>query len=170
LYDAESSVYWVKTLQEPWPHDEPQFPVWWFINPPVLLLPAAITYGIFNIPMHHGHKPGKVNTLGWWSTLLWVDGIIIGLAIAVTVVIGGGILLRGYIAGLTGSPSAKQKREQQRQAANARKKEQVVQQLQAMACNIGTADPRVAALPKEKQTLSLRFSELKGRVCKPFAG
>ncbi|MDB5184281.1 MAG: hypothetical protein JWN38_89 [Candidatus Saccharibacteria bacterium] len=141
---------------------------WMVINPPVLLVPAAITFGIFNIPEHHGTKPGKVNAMGWWQTLLTVDAWILGIVLAATVVM---LVLSGCIVAydrLTGSPSRAAQREAREREAELREQEKLFQQLQDMSCSTASSNVAVAALPKEKQTPKLRFAQTKGKVCKPF--
>jgi hypothetical protein len=48
-------------------------------------------------------------------------------------------------------------------------KEKLKQDLEFLTCGNAPLALTVSALPKEKQTLKLRFFDLKARVCKPFA-
>lgn len=64
------------------------------------------------------------------------------------------------------------KEEQKKQSEEAEKKRKKEEQLrveieQLLVCD-GEFVPKLSALPKEKQTIYLRFQDLKARVCKPY--
>lgn len=49
-------------------------------------------------------------------------------------------------------------------------RKQLTQELRQLGCDLTPKEVSLTALPKDKQTIYLRFSALKARVCRPFAG
>lgn len=133
----------------------PQLPVFWVINPVVMVLPAFV-YFMFTDG-------------GWWRTLIFFDLKIIASAIifAVLVVIIAGLWM--FITKVTGSESYQQRREARRLNNEHQRQQELEAMLKGMSCTIGARAASVDALPAEKRTIPLRFAKLKGEVCKPFA-
>src|SRR3989339_276166 len=131
--------------------------------------------------------------LGWWSYL--VGSLVVGVSIIVVVLIIFGLgdvvkWLAGNIKSWRKKTSKDRRLEKARrqkakyaQEAKAKKlaeeaKERAIQtnldrlnkEFALISCDSGPLVPKLAALPKEKRTIHLRFLDLKARVCKPFAG
>ena len=131
--------------------------------------------------------------LGWWSYLL--GALVVGVSVIVLVLI---ISVLGevvkWLAGNIKSWRKKTSVSKQKSKLSRRQKklarqaeanrlaeaakqlalqaelEKLKKEFALISCNGGPLVPKLAALPKEKRTIHLRFLDLKARVCKPFAG
>lgn len=154
-----------------WWHDKHgnrrPWPFWVYNHLTVFAVPAAV-FGFFNIP--NDDKEPWVS-LGWWDTFLMVNGVMFGLglvALTIFVLISGVLWLLGKLSD-SGSEGLQRKLEAERQAAHDRRREEVLRELAAMICNGAPRTPSLEALPAHKRTVSLRFHDLKTKVCRPFA-
>jgi hypothetical protein len=99
------------------------------------------------------------------------------IAIALLVALGLSIYrledwVRTRVTGLNREQRHELRRKIYRQSVEAEKQahqEARRQELSALACKVMPLEATVSALPKERQTLRLRFLGLKARRCKPFA-
>jgi len=122
-------------------------------NPYLLLYPALVVYGIFQIPLDHGHRAIH---LGLLNTLMWVDGIILGVVIAVVIVIALGKLWH----------VVDDKRIRVKTPISVIRYQELTT-LTSLPTVTGKFD--IEDLPEDLQTVRLRFWRLKKRVCRPYA-
>lgn len=166
------------------------------INPVVLTVVPNLLFGLSRIHHDekiHGHTVSvREASTGYWECIAWVDGSIVGLALAVTAVIlliWGAILLVGTIANssvLSDSrlaefvgtklddfsktrKEASARRKKEEKEREKRELKDIEAAVAAMTCEFSTSQVSVAALPKGKRTIQLRVSQAKVRFCKPFA-
>ena len=64
---------------------------------------------------------------------------------------------------------AKEASEKAKKAEQKRRDEEFAKELEQLSCSNASREVSVAALPKERQTVYLRFQNLKSKVCRPFA-
>lgn len=139
---------------------------WWmFISPlvPIVAFAApAVVFGIFGI---HNHEGKPIVDWGWWQTVVIVDVLII-LAIALILLIC--LLLVATDTALDRWKARSAKADATTPIVSATDQKRLFEELHAMALS---RDTRVSlsALPKRKQTIVLRFYDLKAQVCRPFA-
>lgn len=150
-------------------------------SPPVFLGFLAILAGIrFVFPSFFSQI-----TLLWWYYPLVALAVLAGIAVT-------GILLLGLFSVIysllqialkvlkakTADPlaelrktriQAREKREQEEAERKRRKEEQLRVELEQLLMCDGGFIPKLSELPKEKQTIYLRFQDLKAKVCKPYA-
>ncbi len=178
--DTKASIFWRDTEGKRQP---------WFIT----LLSPPFYAGVFAVLV--GIKlifPSLVSELAlkWWYYPLVALAFTVGTVLIVSISIGLSFiaypLARLALKALKGSALAerKEKKRMARKQARAgarnrrtekeeeerrRRQEQLRVELeQILACN-GDFTPELNALPKDKQTIYLRFQDLKAKVCKPFA-
>jgi hypothetical protein len=122
----------------------------------------AVTFSIFSI---HNHEGKPIVDWGWWQTVVIVDVLIV-LAIASILLIC--LLLLATDTALDHWKARSAKADATTPTVSATDQKRLFEELHAMALN---RDTRVSlsALPKRKQTIVLRFYDLKAQVCRPFA-
>lgn len=97
--------------------------------------------------------------MAWWQAQLSLFAGLIAL----------GILVVAFILIFAGIDAIFNKKPSKAQADTGDQKlKKLLGELEAMTCSTAAVNPQLGALPKSKQTIALRFSDLKGRVCKPF--
>ena len=107
--------------------------------------PAGFVYMITSSKDSHNHV---MLDWSWWH----VYGVVVGAEIALAILITIGVLIGKAMARATAKSSPPVR----------------TNELMLMAANTDTT-VSVAALPRDKQTVVLRFSRLKAQVCRPFA-
>ncbi|MEO6760896.1 MAG: hypothetical protein ABI220_00770 [Candidatus Saccharimonadales bacterium] len=143
-------------------HNKDRGPWWFIISPvvPVIILGIPLViFGIFSIR----NNDNPLVDWGWWETVLITDGLIIAAIVVFAIGYIAVMLIKSAIQGLhlkNGNQATNQIPDAER--------EKLLASLRTMSLN---RDTRVSlsALPKEKQTIALRFYDLKARVCRPFA-
>lgn len=131
--------------------------------------------------LHHDVGNGKhtrsIRLLDWnyWHTFLVVDGIILAVAIVVSLLVLGVTAFLDGLASLKHNPQRTQRRDakkkvrqDQKEAHNRTRQENVLHELTAMSCDTAVHTVDIKTLPKHKQTARLRFAEIKNRRCRPY--
>jgi len=139
----------------------------------------------------HGHHVAWY-PMSWISLVKWVDGSLIALVLGAATLVVAVLVLAAGIAGLAAHyPKstrlavkfilepiqwAQRRWRQWRDAAEQdrrRKAQEAIKKLEleliAMTCRADARQVSLAALPEEKQTVYLRFQDLKTKVWRPFA-
>lgn len=152
-----------------------------FFSPLVFLIFLAILVGIRFI------FPSLVSnlTLRWWHYPLGTLAVMVGIVV-VAYALFAFLFIVDFLSRLILKPVEKpwseqrkvrrertRKKEEEKELEEAEKRRRKEEQLRAeleqlLACD-GEFVPRLSALPKEKQTIYLRFQDLKAKVCKPYA-
>lgn len=140
------------------------FLTFYFVYPPVTAI--GVIVAIVGKTIFH-------SSWSWWMLFFAAPLIILVAAIIITLLIFGVIwLLEKLAIGDTFSEwkekmsaAGYQKERQKREFEETRR----FADLQILACPNESLVPKLGALPPEKQTIYLRFLDLKSRVCKPFA-
>lgn len=164
--DNDTLFWWQdkRGRKRPWP--------FFVFNHLVLFALPAVVYAAFHLTDSKTHKQWSYK--GWWDTFFLIGGWYVAIALLVALVAGLGLL----VGMLTNTEKARQRRlerkEQQyraQQTAEQRRQEQVLRELNAMVCSTSSLNrsPSLQALPANKRTVTLRFYDLKTKVCKPFA-
>lgn len=137
-------------------------PLVWPWNPPMFLLVFSI---VFTLKVNDVLPDVSLGMLVLLS-LLWLLAIdlIFLLCLAAILVLGLCLSVFGK------QSSSKQATSERQKAKRAAERAERMQRLNAMVCSAGSVKTvSLEALPKEKQTIGLRFSELKTKVCRPYA-
>lgn len=168
-----------------------------FLNPPVLLILPSAVFIVLNLPFHHYHVKGHSHHSAWYpmswvATVEWVDGVLAALVLGIVALI---VLVLGLFAATVWlasrfpkqstllaklvvvpaeglAASWKQWRVSVNEAKAEKRRQEKVRfetELAAMTCRAEAMVVDVSALPKEKQTIFLRFNDFKTKLCKPFA-
>jgi hypothetical protein len=163
-----------------WLHDKHGRSRWWgffLVNPMTLILTPLVGWIFvrYILSEHHGHSAERYRFIHWgfWQTVLYVDGAIVGLALAICLIVFA-VISVAFVADflsskLGGSSERGRKRAKRRQKQQETERGRMFKELEAMTCTTGATKATLDALPSEKRTLVLRFNALKGAVCKPFA-
>jgi hypothetical protein len=129
-----------------------------FINPPTLVGALAISWLFW--------KMGEVPFL---AMLILLMGFLLFGGLGTLAILG---LKRWYRsledAALRMEFGRHQREEREKLSEGERRRRAEFFELETLACN-GLREARLAALPREKRTVYLRFQELKARVCRPYA-
>lgn len=152
-------------------HDFPRI----VMNPFVVFVPPAIVFWIGQANYHSGTGESEVKKQildwGWWKTFSIVVGTELALVLGIMLV----MFAISVISGLGNSPQAKSRQlekrrlQKEREARrNATRQDIVLRELESMICT-ANGDVSIEALRKDKQTVALRFAQVKSRVCRPFA-
>jgi hypothetical protein len=180
LEDAEKSFWF-------WSRKETKYSVQYKLRPlPLLMLNpvsnvalALLLFGVGSIHVTRHEQVVSWLGIGFWQSFVLSGLFHLGLAIsfglfALSIMVGAA----ASGAATTSSLSDRvEKWQQQRRLDRERKQadEKVVnlanleRELERMACTTGAMPVSVGALPKDKQTFSLRFQATKKKVCRPFA-
>lgn len=151
----------------------------WFFHPTSILLVACLLLGIDKLWVHFFS--------GWWLYLL-LSPVAIGVVIVTVSIV---VAFVTFISSLAvklfkrlnwrqvdeakRAEKLRKKREKQaredavRSIAIETKMKSLEGSFPLLTCD-GPLVPKIEALPREKQTVHLRFLDLKSKVCKPFAG
>ncbi len=157
-----------------WWHDKHgnrrPWPFWVYNHVTFLLLPVAV-FVIFNFPVHYtgSDETRPWIALGLWETYLWVDGLLLALGFVMgflAIVFCG---IQWLFHQLKGVARLDSKRKAAQRSAEERQLMHLHSELQTMVCDGTPSASSLKSLPRSKQTLVLLFSELKSRVCRPFA-
>lgn len=160
-----STLVWEELKPSVWTHQEvekewgssykPRSFFFWVVNPPALVAGTALAIIV-------------------WSSLGSFTFNVVTAALAVT--IGAVVVTVAGLLAVNSSPRISDRAEKFRQDREYRKKQaeqeerdQRTRELESLACTAAERPVSVMALPKHRQTVSLRFHGLKSRVCKPFA-
>lgn len=147
------------------------------LSPLIWWLPATIAYGITHIPVHYtGSKtrthPWWTHAPGYWKFLLYFDVLPIVFVAAAFAV---GFVLSWVVKAVLGvnirftSEDSRARRDARRRRAVEAERERLVRELEQMVCGDAPPPLSVGDLPRDKQTVYLRFTDFKTKVCKPFA-
>jgi hypothetical protein len=105
---------------------------------------------------------------GYWALFSFIGTIAMALAailliVAMTYVMTWSRIKKRYRQWRTDRQEAqKQLRRQARK--------QIVRELRQLGCDLAPKEVSLKALPRQKQTVYLRFNALKAQICRPFAG
>lgn len=186
ITDAMKSVWYYKKPDEYNNADKRSLLVCIYSLPVLALLPLVVYAAAKLLVLIDGAEknfPFLKLSLGeaYLYTIAWIVVVPAVVAISIGITAGWGWLLSksGILKSWSKSSLnlAHRKRERaEREAAAQRQAEEdraaaLLRELQAMTCNLATnpGEVSLAALPREKQTIRLRLSELKTQVCRPFA-
>lgn len=157
-----------------------------FLNPLIWFGPATIAYVISRIKYHHvigkGESKHEVYTRvadwSYWDAVWKVDRIILGALVLLAGLLAVTILVGFLVTKFQSKTSVRSLRRRVVQwfakpapseDEVAKQRRLMLDQLALLACGPEGAPLTVGQLPKELRTLSLRYNELKTKVCKPFA-
>ncbi len=184
--DSDKTSIWFHKKEHQYDRVQTQDFPWFLLNPFTFTVPPALLYAIFQINVTRGkgelEHVENVANWGWWKTFFVVNGVLIGAFAAIVIV--GFLLIVGIrlINRIQNDPEASKHRQEKatdkkrekeaiRVRRNATRQEVILRELESMVCgSTPTSEADLHALRKDKQTVSLRFSDLKSRVCRPFAG
>ena len=153
---AETPIWWYKQ------DNEPRDPFLWPWNPPVFLL---VFGALFCLQLSPVLPDMSLAMLALWSLagLVVLDVLILVLGLIL-------VSIDKTRTALDQPPRKKESTAQRQRAKQAAERKQLLEELDAMVCSAGSVKTvSLDALPKEKQTISLRFSALKTKVCRPYA-
>lgn len=157
-------------------HDDELRFTWFSVASPLIWwLPATIVYGITHIPVHYtGSKtrthPWWTHAPGYWKFLLYFDIIpIIALGTGTVLLYVLGWAIKVILNIDLTNDDGRARRDERRRAAVEAERQRLLRELELMMCGDAPPPLRVGDLPHDKQTVYLRFTDFKTKVCKPFA-
>lgn len=153
--------------------EEPVFfqPLLWQLLPLLLLVEAGIISFFYTLPQK-GFVAIPIAVLLKWLGIVVAAEYGVTLLVFLFIVLGKALdpLVEKLARRLTKQVAPKKHRVREPvQVRQQRWASELEARLTPLVCN-GDLTPSLAALPKERQSLTLKFLDLKARVCKPFAG
>lgn len=151
------SFWWTKEPKEKWrTRYELRHPVLLVLNPPTILGIALVVWGLY----------AAIGSL--------VFTILGGVALAAVALTAIGFVIsriEGPVSRWNEKRTAAKTAARQRDKTerSVRAKEVLRRDLEQLTCSTASRQVKVSALPKEHQTIHLRFQDLKSKVCRPFA-